>query len=74
MGINIGKNKNSKDNFSDYNFLYDIVEPHADYITINISSPNTPGLRDLQKKENVIKLLSTLPQKKNQHLLKFLLI
>ena len=64
VGINIGKNKNSKDNFSDYNFLYDIVEPHADYITINISSPNTPGLRDLQKKENVIKLLSTLPPKK----------
>ena len=75
LGINIGKNKNSKDNFSDYQFLYNIVEPYADYITINISSPNTPGLRDLQKKENLVKLLSTLPQKKkNQLLLKFLLI
>ena len=62
IGINIGKNKNSKDNFSDYQFLYDIVEPLADYITINISSPNTPGLRDLQKKENINKLLSVLPE------------
>ena len=63
LGINIGKNKNSEDNFSDYEFLYDIVKVHADYITINISSPNTPGLRDLQKKENVTKLISRLPSK-----------
>ena len=63
LGINIGKNKNSEDNFSDYEFLYDIVKVHADYITINISSPNTPGLRDLQKKENIIKLISRLPSK-----------
>ena len=50
IGINIGKNKNSNDNFSDYKFLYQIVQSYADYVTINISSPNTPGLRDLQKK------------------------
>ena len=63
LGINIGKNKNSEDDFSDYEFLYSIVEGYADYITINISSPNTPGLRDLQKKENITKLISILPTK-----------
>lgn len=63
LGINIGKNKNSEDDFSDYEFLYSTVEEYADYITINISSPNTPGLRDLQKKENITKLISKLPSK-----------
>lgn len=63
LGINIGKNKNSEDDFSDYEFLYSTVEEYADYITINISSPNTPGLRDLQKKENITKLISILPPK-----------
>ena len=42
-----------------------LLSPYADYITINISSPNTPGLRDLQKKENINKLISTLPENKN---------
>ena len=63
LGINIGKNKNSEDDFSDYEFLYNTVEEYADYITINVSSPNTPGLRDLQKKENITKLISKLPSK-----------
>ncbi|MEL0246811.1 MAG: quinone-dependent dihydroorotate dehydrogenase [Alphaproteobacteria bacterium] len=63
LGINIGKNKNSEDDFSDYEFLYSTVEGYADYITINVSSPNTPGLRDLQKKENITKLISKLPSK-----------
>ena len=70
IGINIGKNKNSNDNFSDYKFLYQIVQSYADYVTINISSPNTPGLRDLQKKENIYKLLSVLPQKKTATFIK----
>ena len=50
LGINIGKNKRSKNPISDYKFLYNLVQPYTDYVTINISSPNTPGLRDLQKK------------------------
>ena len=70
LGINIGKNKNSEDDFSDYEFLYSIVEGYADYITINISSPNTPGLRDLQKKENITKLISILPPKKKATFIK----
>lgn len=50
LGINIGKNKiTAEENaLSDYQQCMDVVYPLADYITINISSPNTPGLRNLQ--------------------------
>ncbi len=50
LGINIGKNKLTPDEnaLSDYLLGLDAVYPHADYVTINISSPNTPGLRTLQ--------------------------
>lgn len=50
LGINIGKNKQTaeKDALSDYVTCLNKVYEHADYITVNISSPNTPGLRDLQ--------------------------
>ena len=60
LGVNIGKNKNSKDFISDYHFLYQKLEAYSDYITINISSPNTPGLRDIQEKGNIEKLVSSL--------------
>ena len=60
LGINIGKNKRSKNSISDYKFLYNLVQPYTDYVTINISSPNTPGLRDLQKKDNLEKMLFAL--------------
>ena len=50
LGVNIGKNKDTpNDNaVDDYLHCLERVFPHADYITVNISSPNTPGLRDLQ--------------------------
>ena len=67
LGVNIGKNKNSKDFISDYQLLYQKLEAYSDYITINISSPNTPGLRDIQEKGNIEKLinnLSTIKKKK----------
>ena len=60
IGVNIGKNKGSKDLFSDYELLFELVQPYVDYITINVSSPNTPGLRDLQKKGTIEKLLKRL--------------
>jgi len=66
IGINIGKNKNSKDSFSDYKFLYETLEPFADYITINISSPNTPGLRDIQKKGNIDRFLNSVSKIKKK--------
>ena len=66
LGVNIGKNKNSKDPVSDYKFLYNLVQPYADFVTINISSPNTPGLRDLQKKDKLEKILTTLSKLKKK--------
>ena len=66
LGVNIGKNKRSKNPISDYKFLYNVIQPYTDYVTINISSPNTPGLRDLQKKDNLEKMLSTLSKLKKK--------
>ena len=66
IGINIGKNKSSKDPFKDYQFMYEQVQTFADYVAINISSPNTPGLRDLQKKDKfklLIKKITKLRKK-----------
>ena len=62
LGINIGKNfdtpnENAAD---DYLVCLEKVYPHADYITVNISSPNTKGLRDLQDEEQLNKLLGKL--------------
>src|SRR3546814_7701373 len=48
LGINVGANKESNDRIGDYRIGVARAAPLADYVTINISSPNTPGLRDLQ--------------------------
>jgi dihydroorotate dehydrogenase len=48
VGANIGINKEGAEPERDYPALVAAVAPHADYIVINVSSPNTPGLRDLQ--------------------------
>lgn len=59
LGINIGKNKDTplERAHEDYQQCMQRVYPLADYITVNISSPNTPGLRDLQVGEATAKLL-----------------
>ena len=62
LGINIGKNKvtpNEQAN-DDYALAFEKAYPWADYITANFSSPNTPGLRDLQSGEAAARLLETL--------------
>ena len=51
LGINIGPNKNSLDRINDYQILSENLSKFADYITINISSPNTPNLRDFHNSE-----------------------
>ena len=51
VGLNIGMNKDQTDPASDYTGLIRSLGGMADYLTINISSPNTPGLRNLQQKE-----------------------
>lgn len=48
LGINIGANKTSEDRIADYVRGFSRLAPYADYVTVNISSPNTPGLRGLQ--------------------------
>lgn len=60
LGVNIGKNFNSKDYINDYKMLLKIFYKDADYITLNISSPNTPGLRELQQKYNLEKLIKNI--------------
>ncbi|CAH1677951.1 Dihydroorotate dehydrogenase (quinone) [Hyphomicrobiales bacterium] len=49
LGINIGANKDSADRAADYVAGVKVFAPYASYFTVNISSPNTPGLRDLQQ-------------------------
>jgi len=62
LGINIGKNKDTpaENAVDDYLCCMQKVYPHASYITVNLSSPNTPGLRDLQFGEPLEKLIETL--------------
>lgn len=58
LGINLGKNKDQTDVIADYLAGMRATHKIADYWVINISSPNTPGLRDLQKKEALTELLA----------------
>ncbi|WP_339045882.1 quinone-dependent dihydroorotate dehydrogenase [Candidatus Mesenet endosymbiont of Agriotes lineatus] len=60
FGINIGRNSNTKDQISDYVDLIKIIYGFSDYITLNISSPNTPNLRDLHDKEQLSNLLKAV--------------
>ena len=60
VGINIGMNKTQTDPAQDYSILIQRFARKADYFTINISSPNTPGLRDLQSREPLLALLEAV--------------
>jgi len=64
IGINIGKNKITPENeaLEDYEKLFKTFKDYGDYVVINISSPNTPGLRDLQN-ESFIKAIFTMGKK-----------
>ena len=58
LGINVGANKDATDRIADYAHGVRLAADVADYITINISSPNTPGLRDLQHGSALAELLA----------------
>ena len=62
LGINIGKNKDTPNEraVDDYLFCLERVYAHASYITVNISSPNTQGLRDLQEEATLRRFIGTL--------------
>ena len=57
LGINIGPNKNTKNKADDYYICLSKLAPYSSYITINISSPNTEGLRDFHDQNEMEKLL-----------------
>ena len=65
IGVNIGKNKDTADASSDYILLLEKFYNQADYITINISSPNTKNLRDLQNENLLNDFLQKISQCKN---------
>jgi dihydroorotate dehydrogenase len=60
VGVNLGKNRDSDDAVSDYSEGIRRASNVADYLVVNISSPNTPGLRDLQRRANLEALLNPL--------------
>lgn len=60
VGVNIGVNKDSADKLTDYRLGLVKFYPVADYFAVNISSPNTPGLRDLHDREKLRRLLALL--------------
>lgn len=62
VGINIGANKDSPDRIADYVRGIRTMAPLADYLTVNISSPNTPGLRDLQAGGELQELLAAVAE------------
>ncbi len=68
LGVNIGKNLTTpvEHALDDYLVLMDRVYPSADYITVNISSPNTPGLRKLQNEAELEHLLSGIAERRRQ--------
>jgi len=62
VGVNIGANKESANRIADYVTGVNAMAATADYLTINISSPNTPGLRDLQDKGALTALLAAIKE------------
>ena len=60
VGINIGANKDSTDRIADYAQGFAVLAPWCDYVTVNVSSPNTPGLRGLQNREELTRLLDAM--------------
>lgn len=69
LGVNIGKSRAVpvEEATADYLASFETVRPHADYVTVNVSSPNTPGLRELQRADLLSELLCAL-QRRNREL------
>ena len=68
VGINIGKNLDTSNAINDYSIVFENLGQYVHYTTINISSPNTPGLRDLQNRKNIEKLIKSLQNTKNENI------
>jgi dihydroorotate dehydrogenase len=70
IGGNIGKNKSTpnEDAWKDYEICFKALHDHVDFFVVNVSSPNTPGLRELQEKESLRKILANLQLLNTQYL------
>ena len=68
VGVNIGKNKDTPNQAAagDYELCLEKLYPHVDYVTLNVSSPNTAGLRELQEAELLAHLLSRVRSKREK--------
>ncbi|MFC5991477.1 quinone-dependent dihydroorotate dehydrogenase [Limoniibacter endophyticus] len=66
VGVNIGANKDSTDRIEDYVLGVRRFAPFASYLTVNISSPNTPGLRDMQARAALAELLSRVLEERER--------
>ncbi|HEU4634233.1 MAG TPA: quinone-dependent dihydroorotate dehydrogenase [Flavisolibacter sp.] len=64
IGGNIGKNKTTpnEDAWKDYEICFRTLHPYVDFFVVNVSSPNTPGLRELQEKDSLSRILTHLQQ------------
>src|SRR5262249_56364530 len=62
VGVNIGANRESADRIADYVRLIETFAPVAGYFSVNISSPNTPGLRELQPANMLDNLLARVAE------------
>ncbi len=69
IGGNIGKNKTTPNDQAQADYLrcFEALYPYVDYFVVNVSSPNTPGLRELQEKEPLTRLLLALQAKNRSH-------
>src|SRR5262249_56722798 len=66
VGVNVGANKDSGDRIADYVRLIETFAPVASYFSVNISSPNTPGLRELQQGKMFDTLLARLMEARSR--------
>jgi len=68
IGVNIGKNKDTPNDGAadDYEYCLEKLYPHVDYVSLNVSSPNTAGLRDLQDAGTLVALLSRIRNKREK--------
>src|SRR5258708_7108928 len=69
LGMNLGRTKivETKDAVADFLACFDKLFPHGDFFTLNVSSPNTPNLRDLQEKSLLRDLLSAVQERNREH-------
>ena len=72
IGVNLGKNKTTPESEAAKSYALGATElgPFADYLVINVSSPNTPGLRDLQKGSSLVKILRDVVNARDRLLVK----